>query len=101
MKFRQCFVSNSSSSSFVLIGFKANDIYEFAEGEYEEITKTKGLGHVFFKDNLWIGELLAKKEEDFWESIEYSFEKLEQIKQKIIEKYPDKDVKLLIGEQAT
>jgi hypothetical protein len=112
MKIRNGFVSNSSSSSFVLIGcrltdtIKSNIISKAPEGidpdDFTEIAEALDIGYVYTeeKDGDLIGDILAYSEEDFYETNEYDIDQL--INQDLLSKLSKygvdkKDIKLYTG----
>jgi hypothetical protein len=90
MKIRQGFVSNSSTSSFVILGFKTND------------DKYKSDDHLLLDDCVVVGDLIAYGSENDFPEREMSVLDLMNRAKHIAEKYGVvlSDVKLHTGIQA-
>ncbi len=123
MKTRQGFVSNSSSSSFIILGCKVSeemlgDIFADEVKEYLREWKPNGYNEedlsdaiqetawdkdVFSDDNGFIlGEVLGMVSDGYLDSKEYGIEELQKMTKEIADKYgvDEKEVKLSFGTRA-
>ena len=87
MKIRTGFVSNSSSSSFCIIGFEAIDMEE----DYEERFYIHELG----SGKIIVGEKLIRASEYDFDSIPFS--DVVKAYTKIKVRFPDKDIRIFAG----
>ena len=82
MKIRNGFVSNSSTSSFILIGYKVKDAdyekYQELDLDFTDDEEEKGY--------CLVGKEIAAWDEEDYSSFSISWEKIEQIKKEVKEK---------------
>ena len=94
MKIRNGFVSNSSSSSFVLIGAYTNDVTETVlKNALNDLTI------VDENENEKIGEIIASTTDEVMDENEFSFSKLQEIRNQLAKKLnlPEDKIKIFTG----
>ena len=89
MKIRSGFVSNSSTSSFVLLGYKENSemLEKMTDDERDDFHNRDDVVTDGYSGTTWIGETLAREKNGCMSDAEFSTEELQQKAIALMEKY--------------
>ena len=108
MKYKADFVTNSSSSSFVMVGFRLTGDYNniekeilsiFNEKDYNALYKNHGISIDEINDNIIIGQYSRFEECDEYCEYGFDIEKIKYLASKIGK--TEKDIKIMFGTRST